>query len=129
MSDRLSRAHKLPVLRDQGTFEGQRKRAALINGASVELAARLPGILFANAHLDQDQFNAAVNYGRLHAQSSSARAWLNLCALAKPSAEGHGRQRAAAPRDAQRQDDSSNSGRRSRSRRVRPSTTWFVLQE
>ena len=47
MSDRLSRAHKLPVLRDQGTFEGQRKRAALINGASVELAARLPGILFA----------------------------------------------------------------------------------
>ena len=78
---RLSRARKHHLeLRDLGTFEGQRKRAALINGASIELAASAPGILFANAHLDQDQFNAAINYGRLHA-IVFGRVWLNLCPL------------------------------------------------
>jgi hypothetical protein len=67
-SGRLSRAHKRnPELRDQGTFEGQRKRTALINGASVELAASVPGILFANGHLEQRHFSAAINYARLHA--------------------------------------------------------------
>jgi hypothetical protein len=33
-----------------------------------------------NAHLDQDQFNAAINYGRLHA-IVFGRVWLNLCPL------------------------------------------------
>jgi hypothetical protein len=67
-SGRLSRAGKrYPELRDQGTFEGQRKRAALINGASVELAASASGILFANGHLEQKHFSAAINYARLHA--------------------------------------------------------------
>jgi hypothetical protein len=36
-------------MRDYGPVERQKKVAALINGAPVELAARLPGILFANA--------------------------------------------------------------------------------
>jgi hypothetical protein len=67
-SGRLSRAHKRnPELRDQGTFEGQRKRTALIDGASVELAASAAGILFANGHLEQKHFSAAVSYARLHA--------------------------------------------------------------
>jgi hypothetical protein len=67
-SGRLSRAHKRnPEVRDQGTFEGQRKRTALINGASVELAASASGILFANGHLEQKRFSAAISYARLHA--------------------------------------------------------------
>jgi hypothetical protein len=64
-SGRLSRAHK-SAARDFGTAQAQAKRTALINGAAVELAASASGILFANGHLEQRHFSAAINYARLH---------------------------------------------------------------
>jgi hypothetical protein len=66
-SGRLSRAYKHPEPRDQGTKEGQAKRAAVANGADTTLADSASGILLAGGHLEQRQYLAALNYARLHA--------------------------------------------------------------
>jgi hypothetical protein len=65
-SGRLSRAYRHPELRDPGTPESQAKRAALVNSASVELAATVPGILFARGFITRDQHDAAQRYAGLH---------------------------------------------------------------
>jgi hypothetical protein len=66
-ADRLSRAYKSPELRDKGTFECQRKREYLINGADPQLAATASGILLANGLIDERQHIAALRYARAHA--------------------------------------------------------------
>jgi hypothetical protein len=82
---RLSRAHKHPELRDKGTPEGQARRTALVNGAPVELAATVPGILFARGFLTRDQYDAAQRYAGLH-RTAFGPAWRQQC----PLAEAHG---------------------------------------
>jgi hypothetical protein len=67
---RLSRAreNREPELRDLGTPQVQDKRLALVGeGGDPTLSATLAGILFARGHLDQDQYNEAIEYARLHA--------------------------------------------------------------
>lgn len=63
---RLSKAHRSPELRDNGTLEAQHKRRLLVgDGADTTLAATCPGILHARGHLDKDQYAEAIEYRRL----------------------------------------------------------------
>jgi hypothetical protein len=59
----LSRAHKSPELRDQGTPEAQAKRLALVNGsARPELASTPADIMFAREILNREQHAAALRF-------------------------------------------------------------------
>jgi hypothetical protein len=82
-SGRLSRAHKSPDLRDQGTAEFQSKRAYLINGSDPQLAATTSGILLANEMITQEQHTAALRYAWAHALTFG-RPWNQACPLAGP---------------------------------------------
>jgi hypothetical protein len=85
-SGRPRRAYQRhPELRDQGTPEGQRRRAALVNGAPVELAATVSGILFARGFISAEQKAAADRYAGLH-RTAFGPAWRQMC----PLAEAHG---------------------------------------
>ena len=64
-SGKLSRAYKGPA-RDPGSHEAQAKRQALVGDANDPvLSATAPGILFANGHLDRDQYNEALEFRSL----------------------------------------------------------------
>ena len=65
-SGRLSRAHKSPELRDNGTFEGQAKRRALVGDeGDPALAATALGILAAKGHINREQMTEGLEYARL----------------------------------------------------------------
>jgi hypothetical protein len=65
-SGRLSRAGRSDP-RDMGTPEAQRKRQALVGpGNDTTLAASALGSLFAHGYIDQDQYDAGLDYRRLY---------------------------------------------------------------
>jgi hypothetical protein len=66
-SGRLSRAGKPREARLGPTEENAAKMRALVNGSDPALAASAVGILFANAHLSEAQYVAAMRYSRAHA--------------------------------------------------------------
>jgi hypothetical protein len=66
-SGRLSRAGKPREARIEPTAETAAKRQALVNGSDPALSASAIGVLFANAHLTEEQYIAAQRYSRAHA--------------------------------------------------------------
>lgn len=66
-SGRLSRAYTGPA-RDAGTPELQAKRQAIVgDGADPNLSVSAPGILFAKAILNREQYAQALTYRKLRA--------------------------------------------------------------